>query len=186
VRIEQEGCRLRDIEPTDLRLVLDWRNREEVRAFMFTDHVIGWDEHVAWYERMTGESDARCLLFERVGRPAGVVGISGLDDKHGVATWGFYMGGTGSPKGTAALMLSMALDLAFSAPGVRKIRSEVFAFNERSLAIHARLGFQREGLLRRERLKDGEYRDVVLLALFDEEWSGALAEGSSGAFPEDD
>jgi UDP-4-amino-4,6-dideoxy-N-acetyl-beta-L-altrosamine N-acetyltransferase len=186
VRMEQEGCLLRDIESEDLRLVLDWRNREEVRALMFTDHVIGWDEHVAWYEEMKCATDARCLLFERAGRPTGVVGISGLDDEHGVAAWGFYMGDTESPKGTGTLMLSMALGVAFGTPGVRKLHSEVFAFNERSLAVHACLGFQHEGLLRRERFKDGEYRDVVLLALFKEEWSDVRAADVPAGSPVDE
>src|SRR3546814_15776940 len=43
--------RLRIVEESDLRLLLSWRNDVDVRRFMFTNQMIGWDEHCAWYRR---------------------------------------------------------------------------------------------------------------------------------------
>src|SRR3546814_9902734 len=48
--------RLRIVEESDLRLLLSWRNDVDVRRFMFTNQVIGWDEHCAWYRRCMAEN----------------------------------------------------------------------------------------------------------------------------------
>jgi hypothetical protein len=45
--------------------------------------------------------------------------------------------------------------------------------NEAALKAQAAAGFRREGYLRRHSLKNGVYRDVVLLAILAEEWLAA-------------
>ena len=49
--------------------------------------------------------------------------------------------------------------------GAERIELEVFASNVRAIALYEKLGFVREGVKRRARKLDGEYDDVVLMAL---------------------
>jgi len=49
--------------------------------------------------------------------------------------------------------------------GAERIELEVFASNTRAIALYEKLGFEREGVKRRARKVDGEYDDIVLLAL---------------------
>ena len=46
----------------------------------------------------------------------------------------------------------------------------MLADNDVALKAQAAAGFRREGYLRRHVFKDGEYRDVVLLAILADEW----------------
>jgi ribosomal protein S18 acetylase RimI-like enzyme len=48
--------------------------------------------------------------------------------------------------------------------GARRVRSQVLATNPASLAVHRALGFEVEGVARREFVIDGEHVDNVLLA----------------------
>ncbi|HEX7977940.1 MAG TPA: GNAT family N-acetyltransferase [Gemmatimonadaceae bacterium] len=49
--------------------------------------------------------------------------------------------------------------------GAERIELEVFASNTRAIALYERLGFVREGVKRNARKLDGEYDDIVLMAL---------------------
>jgi ribosomal protein S18 acetylase RimI-like enzyme len=50
--------------------------------------------------------------------------------------------------------------------GLERIELEVFASNQAAIALYRKLGFQEEGTKRRARRLDGNYDDVLLLALF--------------------
>jgi len=49
--------------------------------------------------------------------------------------------------------------------GAERIELEVFASNAPALALYEKLGFVREGVRKRARKLDGEYDDVVIMAL---------------------
>ena len=61
--------------------------------------------------------------------------------------------------------LAEAAIAAAKAQGAERIELEVFASNVRAIALYETLGFVREGVKRRARKLDGEYDDVVLMAL---------------------
>lgn len=52
--------------------------------------------------------------------------------------------------------------------GAERIELEVFASNSHALALYEKLGFAREGVRKRARKLDGEYDDVVIMALLSE------------------
>jgi len=74
----------------------------------------------------------------------------------------------GKGYGTDAKMT--LLNHAFNVLNLRKIRSEVVDYNERSLSYSLRCGYQIEGRKKAEVFRHGEYRDIVQLAVFREEW----------------
>src|SRR3546814_14429624 len=92
--------RLRIVEESDLRLLLSWRNDVDVRRFMFTNQVIGWDEHCAWYRRCMAENGRQRLIFEAVGVGRGFMHWSGLR-RGGVGEGGFFRT-PGSPPGNGS------------------------------------------------------------------------------------
>jgi ribosomal protein S18 acetylase RimI-like enzyme len=52
--------------------------------------------------------------------------------------------------------------------GIERIELEVFASNERAIALYRALGFATEGIKRRARKLDGQYEDNVFMALLGE------------------
>ena len=59
--------------------------------------------------------------------------------------------------------------------GIERVELDVFASNERAVALYRTLGFITEGIKRRARKLDGQYDDNVFMALFVETpGSGAL------------
>jgi UDP-4-amino-4,6-dideoxy-N-acetyl-beta-L-altrosamine N-acetyltransferase len=162
---------LRDIEESDLELVLQWRNSEQIRTKMFSDHIISFEEHQVWYKKLKQSHDNICRIFLYRGCPIGVVNISQIDKKNNKCYWGFFLGEQGVPYGSGTVMGYLALEYIFEILGVRKLCAEVFSFNFTSLNFHKKLGFCEEGLLIKHVLNNGEFKDVICLALFSNDWN---------------
>jgi UDP-4-amino-4,6-dideoxy-N-acetyl-beta-L-altrosamine N-acetyltransferase len=161
---------LRPLVRDDLEMVLAWRNSGRVRAVMFTDQPISWEEHLAWFERAERDTARFYDVFEIDGRPVGVTGITELDRLNGTASFGLYLGETDVPGGSGSRMTYLTLRWAFDDLGVRKLGCEALDFNERAIAMYRKCGLSQEGLLRKHCLKGDEYRDMVVFGMLREEW----------------
>jgi UDP-4-amino-4,6-dideoxy-N-acetyl-beta-L-altrosamine N-acetyltransferase len=162
--------KLRPMNEGDLEIVLKWRNSDYIRQNMFSDHLISKVEHKAWFDLLKMHKDNKYLVFEREDKPFGLVYFTDIDEKNRRCYWGFYVGEKDSPKGTGTAMGLMGIEYAFETLGIRKIIGEVFVFNKASFSFFNRLGFKEEGQLKKHALKDGKYEDVIIFALFKEDW----------------
>lgn len=144
---------------------------------MYTDHIIGSEEHETWLEGALHGHSSRFLIFEISGEPAGMVSFTAITPVPSVGSssclWAFYLGEADTPKGTGSVMELLALDHAFGELMIRKLSCEVIASNNAVVRLHEKFGFTVEGTLRGQVLKNGAYEDVILLALFAEEWPAA-------------
>lgn len=167
---QRERYRLRPVEEKDLEMVLAWRNSPRVQMFMFTDRIISMEEHREWYLRLQVEGDSRCLIFESLGKPLGVVKVDQVDLANGCCLWGFYIGDTDAPRGSGMIMGFLGLEYIFETLQMRNVIGEVFAFNKASVKFHKKLGFKEKVRGGKRSLKDGVYKDVLSFTLLVEDW----------------
>jgi len=161
--------RTRFIESSDLDRVLTWRNSECIRQNMFSNHLISREEHQHWFKSLN-KGQRIGLIFELNQRPVGVVNIADIDKVNQKCSWGFYLSETDLPAGTGLLMGYHGLQFIFETLAIRKLYSQVLAFNHSSIKYHEKLGFRHEGRLIKDRKKNDEYQDIVLFALFQDQW----------------
>ena len=64
--------------------------------------------------------------------------------------------------------MALLCDFCFREMNLHKLKVSVFAFNEPAIRCYEKNGFVREGVLKGEIFRDGQYQDVVLLAKFAE------------------
>ncbi|MEK3719054.1 UDP-4-amino-4,6-dideoxy-N-acetyl-beta-L-altrosamine N-acetyltransferase [Paenibacillus sp. FSL H8-0034] len=157
---------VRPIEMEDLPIVLEWRNAERIRQWMYTDHIITWEEHLQWFTRLQTASDRKTLVYTSEGRSVGIVNFTQIVPEHRRCTWGFYLGPEGLPPGTGYIMGSLALQYAFAQYPIDKINAEVFDSNEVSIRFHLKLGFAQEGLFHSHIFKGEQWHDIRCFALF--------------------
>ena len=94
-----------------------------------------------------------------------------MQSRHRRADWGWYIGETSARgRGAGRAAQALGLDVAFDGLGLEKVCAEVLADNDVALKAQAAAGFRREGYRRRHVIKDGCFRDVVLLAILADEW----------------
>jgi UDP-4-amino-4,6-dideoxy-N-acetyl-beta-L-altrosamine N-acetyltransferase len=160
-----EKYKIRKMMELDLEQVLLWRNSDKIRASMYTDQVITWKQHTAWFEHIQQNHSAVFLIFECDDVPSGVVSFVQLDQRNSKCNWGFYLGREDLPKGSGTTMGRLGLKYAFEELNMRKVCGEAFAFNIASIKLHEKLGFQTEGKYKEHILKNENYEDIVLFGL---------------------
>ncbi len=152
-----------------LDLVLEWRNKPEVRQNMYTTHEITKEEHMSWFEGLKGDSKRRYFVFEVDDQPCGVIGFVEIHQASKSASWAFYSGDS-SVRGIGSMMEVAALDYAFNTLELNKLYCEVLEFNESVIRFHRKHGFQVEGVFRKQHFHDAEFWDIYRLAIFRDDW----------------
>lgn len=149
--------------------VRDIRNQESVRKSMYTDHVIGLEEHLAWLERL--EKDTKQIVFVVIlgSVVSGVVSINTLDRLHKKSDWAFYLDSKARGGLGAALEYAL-LNYAFDELGLEKLNCEVIETNPAVVKMHLRFGFLEEGFRRSNIEKDGKRIGVHFLGLAKADW----------------
>lgn len=162
------GGSLRPMLEPDLDMVLEWRNSNQVRRFMYSSRLISFPEHRQWFETIMRDQSCHPLIFQLDDVPMGFVKFGPIADG-GIADWGFYVA-PGAPRGTGRKLGIAALAHAFDVLGLHKICGEVLDVNEASRCFHANLGFRQEGLLVDQHFDGSEYHDVFCFGLTSAEW----------------
>lgn len=167
---KREKFKLRKLEEKDLEPILKWRNSDRVRANMFSDHIISWEEHLEWFKKIQEKNNVSYCVCELGKLPIGVVYFTEIDWDDQTSLWGFYVGELQFPLPLGAYIEFLALEYAFETLMFRKLSCEVFNFNQEAIKLHKQFGFQQEGYFVEQVRKNNQYLDVLFFSLFKEDW----------------
>jgi UDP-4-amino-4,6-dideoxy-N-acetyl-beta-L-altrosamine N-acetyltransferase len=165
--IEGERVLLRRMSREDAEDVVRMRSEPEVQAQLFSERPPTIDEHLRWLADVQARDDRHeFMILERTsGRSVGTIGLSRIDRTHRRAEYGILIGEPGARgKGLAAEASRLVLDYAFRTLGLVRVYLHVFPANDGAIRLYERVGFAREGLLRRHVSKRGRFHDVVVMA----------------------
>ena len=87
---------------------------------------------------------------------------------------GYWIDRRVAGQGMASLAVALVCDHAFGAVGLHRVEADIRPENLPSRRLVERLGFQREGLLRRYLDIDGDWRDHFAYALLAEDLPGSV------------
>ncbi|GGE12899.1 acetyltransferase [Aureimonas endophytica] len=121
------------------------------------------DETRRWLE---GHKDGDVhLVALRDGRLVGSAGLSVLAGRRRhTAVLGMGVHDDHRRQGIGAALIGALLDVADRWLDLKRVELTVFADNAPALALYAKFGFEREGLLRAFAFRDGAYADAVAMA----------------------
>jgi UDP-4-amino-4,6-dideoxy-N-acetyl-beta-L-altrosamine N-acetyltransferase len=166
---------LRAMSDEDLETILLWRNDPSVRKNMYTHHVIQWEEHRAWFERVCQDITRRDFIYSANGRPYGVVCFTELDSISRNGFWGFYSD-PAAPPVTGIAMEYLALNMAFSELNLHKLNCEVLDINPVVVNMHKKVGFTIEGTFREAHFNGERYCDIIRFGMLAHEWTDGYQE----------
>jgi UDP-4-amino-4,6-dideoxy-N-acetyl-beta-L-altrosamine N-acetyltransferase len=163
---------IRKMSEEDLDYVLEWRNHPDVRNNMYTQHVITPEEHYSWFTKIKDSKDCLYFIFEREGKPSGVIYFTNLQCKT-QTFWGFYSGDL-SQRGVGREMEALAVNFAFNNLNLPKLNCEVLGSNMKVVNFHRKHGFKIEGVFKNHFIdSNGEPQDIIRLAITPNEWERA-------------
>jgi UDP-4-amino-4,6-dideoxy-N-acetyl-beta-L-altrosamine N-acetyltransferase len=170
------AVRLRPVTADDSARLLHWRNRPEVSAYMYTDHLISADEHARWFAGALKAPDRRYWIIEMDSEPVGLANLAGIDETRRRCEWAYYLAEPSvRGRGVGAAVEFTVIDHVFTGLKLHKLWCEVLVENEAVWRLHESFGFKREALFRDHVWKTGRFQDVVGLGLLADDWAKARA-----------
>ncbi|MGE5595861.1 MAG: GNAT family N-acetyltransferase [Hyphomicrobiales bacterium] len=167
--------RLRAIEPGDWEVFQAWDADTDANRHGWRVHfprsagaTRAWAEQESRKERSDADDTFRFVVETLDGVPVGSLNVHDADRLNGTFEYGINIAREHWAHGYAADAIIVVLRYFFRERRYQKANATVYAFNERSLALHRKLGFVEEGRLRRMHYTGGEYHD--------EYWFGMTAE----------
>ena len=165
---ELPECSLRSWQPQDTgSLVKNANNRNVWRnlTHMFP-HPYTLADAEAWVRIANEPSASLHLAIEFQGEAVGGIGaIAGEGIAQRTAQFGYWLGEAHWHKGIATAAARAMVNHLQSTLAFARLEAPVFEWNPRSMRVLEKIGFVREGLLRRSVFKDGQLIDSVMYAL---------------------
>ncbi len=167
--------RLRAVEPADGEAHFLWnhdtdtnRGLDRVRFPQSCEAARRWAERAATREP---SGDAFHFEIENLsGELVGAIATHNCDPRNGTFAYGLSVWREYRRRGYASQAVALVLRYYFQELRYQKVTVHVYAFNEPSIHLHERLGFEREGRLRRMEYTDGQFHDVLIFGLTAEEF----------------
>lgn len=158
-------------EITNIPFYMEAMNNPEIANFLGRCFPVSQKEQEQWFQRLHKNRQSHqvfniTLLEGDV--HIGVMGLHNINFIDGTATTGAWMTAPEHGKGFGTEAKLLLLRYAFYTLRLRKIRSTVIASNKRSIRYNEKCGYFTEGVLEREIYVDGELENMVMMAVFKE------------------
>ena len=153
---------------SDEQRLLDWRNSEHVKQFMFQQSTIKPEEHARWFKTTLSRDDVDYKIIEINGNPVGQANITDITDSS--CHWGFYLGDLHVPKGTGTKFAFDLINTIFKTYNIDSIIGEILSTNEKSIALHERLGFTFDEDSTKQLQVESDITTVVTMQLTRHQW----------------
>ena len=123
------------------KLILDWRNDENVRKWMVNKNIISYNEHLNYINSLKNNNQKLCFLVKDKESYLGIVEFDeiNLDEKS------TYFGLNSNPKnekpGLGRILEEISIYLAKEKLGLEKLKLFVFIDNKQVINLHKKYGF---------------------------------------------
>lgn len=171
-----ETIRLRAVEASDWQTFFEWFQDSDfdrltdTTLFPFSTAVVQkWVTDLAEKEPWK-DHEFRWAIENLAGEFVGTANTHTCDPRNGTFGYGVAIQRQHWRKGFAAEAIRLILTHFFEELRYQKVTVEIYSFNEASLRLHEKLGFQEEGRLRRMIYTLGDYHDTIVLGMTREEF----------------
>jgi RimJ/RimL family protein N-acetyltransferase len=175
---EGQRVRLRAVEPGDWETYFAWNHDSEASRALYLIPFPRSKEAVRHQveEMAVARSDGDTFRFQietLAGELVGTINTHTCDPRTGTFSYGLAILPQHQRKGYASESIRLVLRYYFEELRYQKVTATVYSFNEPSIRLHERLGFQLEGRLRRMGYTRGEFYDHLLYGMTAEEFTRA-------------
>ena len=168
--IAGEHVILRAFEREDAERCYRWMNDPNIVRTLKSRYPIAFQNEIEWLDRaMHASVTERHFAIERKDdrTHVGNASIHEIEWVSRVASFGLFIGEpTAWNRGFGSDAIRTLVRFAFDEMNLRKLRINVFDYNDRAKHVLEIQGFVQEGRLRAEFYRDGAYHDIVILSTF--------------------
>ena len=132
-----------EVDPSIQEKVRVWRNKDEVKNWMFNQGIISVEDHQKWLKALAVRNDREFWVVFVGEIPVGAAYLHDMDHDHKISEWGFYIGeGAYKGRGLGKHILYKLLVEFFDVKRFTMLRTKVFSANEAAIHLYRKFFFQ--------------------------------------------
>ncbi|MDQ7822514.1 MAG: UDP-4-amino-4,6-dideoxy-N-acetyl-beta-L-altrosamine N-acetyltransferase [Candidatus Eremiobacteraeota bacterium] len=154
-------------------MVLNWRNNEVIRKWMYNSEIISMKEHLEFLAGLKSSDHMHYwLVWTRESGYIGVISLNKINKLHKNAYIGIYS--DPDKKGIGTILIRMVFRLAFQIACLHTLKLEVIEDNLRALEFYRKNGFIVEGTLKEFVFMDNGWKNVIIMGITQKEIDNGL------------
>lgn len=166
---------LRPIDLSDTANIVKWRNSQFVKSNLFSQSDLTGEQHINYFNNVVSKGKCYQYIIEvkmnNKSLDIGTTFIKNIDMNNRKGEFGIFIGEEKARgKGYAKLAIKEILKIAFSNLQLNRCYLEVLAENQRAIHLYEKVGFKKEGLLKQDYSRNGQYYDVLIMGMLKEDF----------------
>jgi len=168
-----KSIRIRPVEKTDLDLFYTWMSKQEHVGGFMDAHLVHKESFIEGMEVLIKDkSKLYTMIEDSNGKPIGIMNYREVPGSATTFEIGILIAESSvRGKGIGNECLQLFVDYIFNTKNVMRIQFLTRVENAGMKVIGEKAGFALEGVLKKYKLEQGDYRDYCIMAVNREEWS---------------
>lgn len=175
-RIEGNKINLRLVRRADARSIYEYAGDEAISRYTHIPHPYKLEDAYDFIKLTRSERRKKIgyhfgLEHKETSRIIGMIGLMHVDQAAKKGEVGYWLAKPFWGRGIMKEAISLALRFYFTELHLHRVYAHVFPENEVSMRLLEKMGFQREGLIREGFRQSGEYINVYLYSILEDDWA---------------
>lgn len=171
----QVEVHLRPLALNDTNNIVKWRNSPFIKNNLFSQSDLTPEQHINYFNNVVSKGKCHQYIIEaKIGMETldiGTTFIKNIDLDNRKGEFGIFIGEEKARgKGCAKLAIKEILRIAFNELNLNRCYLEVLANNQTAIELYKKVGFQIEGTLCQDYIRNDEKYDVILMAILRENY----------------
>lgn len=172
--IEGEHIQLRGVQEADLEAYYYFLQDDEMGRLTGSEGEFTREQTLAWIKKISVPAEDRVdlmIIVKETDELIGEVVLNEIDPDNRSANIRIgIQGDKYRGKGFGTEAMTQMLRYGFETLKLHRIHLGVYAFNPRAIHVYEKLGFKRDGVERDELYVDGEFHDMILMSMLEDEY----------------
>lgn len=167
--LKLKNLSLKKIKKNEIEIIRKERNKFSIRKNMLIQKKISKQEQLKWFEDVRNSSSNEFFNIYYKELLIGSGSFKDIDRQNKKCSWGFYI--FEKYFGIFGIIAQYKIiDYAFKYFRIHKLYGRTISTNLKILKIHKKFGFKIEGVLRNHLIINKKKLNIVLTALFKNDW----------------
>lgn len=164
-----DKIKLRYFELDDITKLSTIRSLPENYKFFYEFEPLNKEQQLSWWQNSYNKQNEKNFIIvkQESEELIGTVSLVNIDTRNRNAELGrLFVFNEFSGKGYAKLAVKQIINYAFKHLNLQKVFLEVISNNDNAIKLYEKIGFKEEGCLKSHIFKNGQYIDIMMMALF--------------------
>lgn len=170
--------RLREIDRDDVSIINSWRSSKELIDNLGAPfRYINKEVDLKWFENYMQNrgNNIRCSILNEENQLIGLVSLTNIDRMNQTALFHIMIGdSTHRDKGIGSYATKEIIRHAFHDMNLNRVELTVLESNIRAITLYEKLGFKKEGIKREAVYKNGEFLNMIFMAILKNEYNNEV------------